>query len=47
MGQRNKTRALKQKKFKALGEISCLVHILDEMSKSSKHKPFNDVISVV
>ena len=45
MGQRNKTRVLKHKKFKALGEISCLVHIIDEMSKDPKHELFKDIIS--
>ena len=36
MGQRNKSRVLKHKKFKALGEVSCLLRILDEMRKSPK-----------
>jgi len=36
MGQRNKSRVLKHKKFKALGEVSCLLRILDEMRKGLK-----------
>ena len=36
MGQRNKTRALKHKKFKALGEVSCLIRILEQMKTGPK-----------
>lgn len=36
MGQRNKSRVLKHKKFKALGEVSCLLRILNEMRKEPK-----------